>query len=180
MGARPYDPALGRFLEVDPVPGGSLNNYDYAGQDPVNGYDLDGRCCWLGLGGFISVIFGPAGEKAAYNHSPQIAGTLGVISLFPGGEVAAPFAVVFGAVAAVKDRHHPAAAALDAGSVLGTGASMRLAELAASLDRAASTMRYAKYADWLRADAAALRNQKTAADFVAAGLSGLALGYGRW
>jgi RHS repeat-associated protein len=42
MGARPYDPNLGRFLTVDPVDGGSLNNYDYAGQDPINGYDLDG------------------------------------------------------------------------------------------------------------------------------------------
>ena len=42
MGARPYDPALGRFLAVDPIDGGSLNNYDYAGQDPINGYDLNG------------------------------------------------------------------------------------------------------------------------------------------
>jgi RHS repeat-associated protein len=42
MGARPYDPNLGRFLTVDPIDGGSLNNYDYAGQDPVDGYDLDG------------------------------------------------------------------------------------------------------------------------------------------
>lgn len=43
MGARPYDPALGRFLAVDPVEGGSLNTYDYAGQDPVNNYDLNGE-----------------------------------------------------------------------------------------------------------------------------------------
>jgi RHS repeat-associated protein len=42
MGARLYDPQLGRFLSVDPVDGGSANNYDYAGQDPINGYDLDG------------------------------------------------------------------------------------------------------------------------------------------
>jgi RHS repeat-associated protein len=43
MGARPYDPTLGRFLTTDPIDGGSLNTYDYAGQDPINGYDLDGR-----------------------------------------------------------------------------------------------------------------------------------------
>jgi RHS repeat-associated protein len=42
MGARPFDPGTGRFLAVDPVPGGSLNNYDYAGQDPTNDYDLSG------------------------------------------------------------------------------------------------------------------------------------------
>jgi RHS repeat-associated protein len=43
MGVRPYDPALGRFLAVDPVEGGSANNYDYCLQDPLNCYDLDGR-----------------------------------------------------------------------------------------------------------------------------------------
>ncbi len=43
MGARPYDPTLGRFLSVDPVEGGSINPYDYVGGDPVNGYDLDGK-----------------------------------------------------------------------------------------------------------------------------------------
>ncbi len=43
MGVRLYVPALGRFLQVDPVPGGSLNAYEYAGQDPLNTFDLDGR-----------------------------------------------------------------------------------------------------------------------------------------
>jgi RHS repeat-associated protein len=48
MGVRLYNPVLGRFLQVDPVPGGSCNDYDYTCADPVNGYDLDGRCCgWL-------------------------------------------------------------------------------------------------------------------------------------
>ena len=47
MGVRPYDPALGRFLAVDPVEGGNLNPYDYVGQDPVNGYDLDGQWGWF-------------------------------------------------------------------------------------------------------------------------------------
>ena len=30
-------------MSKDPVPGGALNNYDYAGQDPVNLFDLDGK-----------------------------------------------------------------------------------------------------------------------------------------
>jgi hypothetical protein len=29
---------------VDPIEGGSLNNYDYANQDPINVYDLSGEC----------------------------------------------------------------------------------------------------------------------------------------
>ena len=43
MGARSYVPSVGRFLSVDPVLGGSANPYDYAYQDPVNAFDLDGR-----------------------------------------------------------------------------------------------------------------------------------------
>ncbi len=36
MGVRPYDPALGRFISVDPIDCGSLNSYEYAAQ----------RTCW--------------------------------------------------------------------------------------------------------------------------------------
>jgi RHS repeat-associated protein len=43
MGARSYIPQLGRFLTPDPVPGGSANPYDYANQDPVNLFDLNGE-----------------------------------------------------------------------------------------------------------------------------------------
>lgn len=46
MGARSYIPTLGRFLQVDPVNGGSANPYDYANQDPANQMDLDGRCAF--------------------------------------------------------------------------------------------------------------------------------------
>ncbi len=44
MGVRSYIPTLGRFITSDPVPGGSANAYDYANQDPVNGFDLNGTC----------------------------------------------------------------------------------------------------------------------------------------
>jgi RHS repeat-associated protein len=46
MGARLYLPSIGRFLRVDPVPGGSANNYDYLNSDPINGLDLNGQCWW--------------------------------------------------------------------------------------------------------------------------------------
>jgi RHS repeat-associated protein len=44
MGARSYVPSVGRFLTPDPVLGGSANPYDYAEQDPINRFDLNGEC----------------------------------------------------------------------------------------------------------------------------------------
>lgn len=56
MGARLYVPQLGRFLQPDPIYGGSANPYEYALQDPVNRSDLDGRCpvCVVILGVEVS------------------------------------------------------------------------------------------------------------------------------
>jgi RHS repeat-associated protein len=49
MGTRPYSPLLARFLSVDPVEGGSANDYDYVNGDPINQTDLDGKRCWSWL-----------------------------------------------------------------------------------------------------------------------------------
>jgi RHS repeat-associated protein len=43
MGARLYNPNTGRFLQSDPVYGGSANAYDYANQEPMQTFDLDGN-----------------------------------------------------------------------------------------------------------------------------------------
>ncbi|MGW3131073.1 DNRLRE domain-containing protein [Streptomyces sp. NPDC001123] len=46
MGVRLYDPTTGRFLSIDPIPGGSANAYDYCGGDPLNCFDLNGKAWW--------------------------------------------------------------------------------------------------------------------------------------
>jgi RHS repeat-associated protein len=54
MGLRSYVPAIGRFISVDPVPGGSANTYDYANADPVNGLDLSGQAACRAIPGHIT------------------------------------------------------------------------------------------------------------------------------
>ncbi|HJP81681.1 MAG TPA: PA14 domain-containing protein [Candidatus Saccharimonadales bacterium] len=58
MGARIYIPTLGRFISVDPIEGGTPNNYAYA-LDPVNEYDLSGEAIpliILGLAALVSAV----------------------------------------------------------------------------------------------------------------------------
>lgn len=72
MGARVYIPTLGRFLQVDPIEGGTLNDYVYA-QDPVNGQDYSGKFAFLLL--FIPTITISL-ESAMAAAAGAIAGTL--------------------------------------------------------------------------------------------------------
>ena len=45
LGARYYEPTSGRFLSADPIgQAASPSSYDFAGGDPVNFFDPDGRC----------------------------------------------------------------------------------------------------------------------------------------
>lgn len=67
MGVRLYNPARGRFLSTDPVPGGNETAYVYPA-DPVNHFDLDGRACACAngrLGGFPRVLIREGLRNAA-------------------------------------------------------------------------------------------------------------------
>jgi RHS repeat-associated protein len=55
---RDYDPATGRYLEADPIGlGGGVNVYAYAGSNPVNAVDPDGRIA-------LNVVTGTIGGLA--------------------------------------------------------------------------------------------------------------------
>ncbi|MFF2073148.1 PA14 domain-containing protein [Kitasatospora sp. NPDC058162] len=102
MGARVYLPVLGRFLQVDPVPGGSANDYDYVNADPVNGLDLAGTFSWKSVvhvattaAEVVAYVPGPvgtvasgvavAGQLAQGNKKAAAEDALGMI---PGGKLA--------------------------------------------------------------------------------------------
>jgi RHS repeat-associated protein len=81
MGVRLYQPQMGRFLQVDPVLGGTANSYEYP-SDPINSQDLDGRRVntkiWLAR---------KAALKFANFLQAQNAGKTGVIGIYGCGAV---------------------------------------------------------------------------------------------
>ncbi|WP_409497385.1 PA14 domain-containing protein [Amycolatopsis sp. cmx-11-12] len=102
MGARTYLPILGRFLQVDPVDGGSANDYDYVNADPINAMDLAGTFPSLRsiaskattVAAVVSYVPGPIGTVAAgaavAGHLAQgnkQAAATAALGLIPGGKL---------------------------------------------------------------------------------------------
>lgn len=83
MGARVYLPKVGRFLQTDPIDGGSLNAYDYGNQDPMNARDLSGE--GFSIGGVIQVVAG--GLSIAVGVTTEVVCSAGTISV---GDVLGP------------------------------------------------------------------------------------------
>jgi RHS repeat-associated protein len=68
MGVRQYDPAVGRFLQVDPIEGGSANDYEYATGDPQDVLDLDGACSqYQPINGVIVIAPCPTQGRPTYS-----------------------------------------------------------------------------------------------------------------
>jgi RHS repeat-associated protein len=88
LGARYYNPHLGRFLSKDPIEGGSANAYEYGGGDPINKVDPKGTYFFgVGLGYYyylaylLSCLFqgcptardipAPLGSQATVRYYPK-------------------------------------------------------------------------------------------------------------
>lgn len=107
MGARQYVPALGRFLEVDPVEGGVTNNYDYPA-DPINKLDLTGTFEmgvdeWLMVADIVSIglMFVP-GVGTAVGAAIKVGVAVARVAVAAGRVAAASARVAHDAATAVR------------------------------------------------------------------------------
>ncbi|WP_111556505.1 RHS repeat-associated core domain-containing protein [Kitasatospora sp. SolWspMP-SS2h] len=75
LGARSYDPALGRFTQPDPS-GRETNTYAYTAGDPVNHTDPNGLFAWKDVVVGVAGVLAVAGAAAII--APACAGTAGI------------------------------------------------------------------------------------------------------
>jgi hypothetical protein len=109
MGVRVYNPATGRFLQVDPIPGGSANPYDYCNQDPINCYDLMGT--FWGSGLLKAAWHGIRGAAKFITNNKYIRTAFAICGLVP-GSIGAVCGVLQAAAYAVQGKARDAAGAL--------------------------------------------------------------------
>ncbi|WP_199423903.1 polymorphic toxin-type HINT domain-containing protein [Actinotalea solisilvae] len=117
MGVRLYSPTTGRFLSVDPVPGGSANAYDYCNADPVNCTDLAGTFSFEGLLSAVAVV----GEVASFIPGPIGAAAAGISAVAYAAQSNTAKAVEMGVTAAAQ--------------LVGAGAVVRVAARAVNVAR---------------------------------------------
>jgi RHS repeat-associated protein len=124
MGARVYLPVLGRFLQTDPVQGGSANDYDYVNADPVNGLDLAGTFSWksavkvaTSAAEVVSFVPGPIGTVASgvavagqLVQGNKQAAAMNALGMIPGGKLVGSVAKAAGKEASTVSK---AAAAVE-------------------------------------------------------------------
>jgi hypothetical protein len=60
------------FLQTDPIPGGSCNPYDYACQDPINMFDLNGTDLSNPFCSFPGVVCAKGGRQNLRSNNPVI------------------------------------------------------------------------------------------------------------
>jgi RHS repeat-associated protein len=70
MGVRSYVPQIGRFLQTDPVPGGSANSYSYTSGDPVSESDPSGERS-AGLSGWLTEINNQIGQGVVVREAQR-------------------------------------------------------------------------------------------------------------
>jgi RHS repeat-associated protein len=173
MGARVYIPELGRFMQIDPIEGGTVNAYVYA-LDPINQTDVSGKFIHIAIFAVIAIVTIAIAAHSIYtavtNPTPTnitiaVIDTVGAAAaIFTGGaSVAASKAAGAGARAGAS-----AAAQMEANRAAGKAAekiALDRAKAQYAKDYALRTQQYYKVDGYSRgrfADITAYRNGQAA------------------